>query len=350
MNNPLVPGSHDGSIVDRLVRRHYLLIVQPVIMGMTMDDDAHTSLYAVSYDTSGVDNVDNTVRMPYPARGAAAWHDGDMAPRSEPAQLVPDPDVPGAVMVRIGGIDQSWVDPNHPRRLEFDYMDRIGQHIDAHAPAGQRLRVIHIGGAGMSLARYVAATRPTSPQIVLEPDAALTAQVRASLPLAPHSGIKVRPVDGRTGIAAMPDDYADIVILDAFADGQVPASLVSLDFLADVARVLHADGALLANLVDDRPFAWTRRELAGIVAVFGQASLSAEPAVLKGRRFGNLVAAGCRTGLPVDRLGRLAAGSAFPYRLLWGTALSGFIAGATPFTDADAEPSPAREHWLTWSR
>jgi hypothetical protein len=88
--------------------------------------------------------------------------------------------------------------------------------------------------------------------------------------------------------------------------------------------------------------------LAGIVAVFGIASLSAVPAVLKGRRFGTLVAAGCRTGLPVDRLDRMAAGSAFPYRLLTNASLAGFIAGARPFTDADAEPSPAREHWLTW--
>jgi hypothetical protein len=265
-----------------------------------------------------------------------------------PAQLVPDPDVPGAFLVRVGGIDQSWVDPDEPGRLEFDYMVRIGQHIDAHAPARQRLRVIHVGGAGMSLARYVAATRPTSAQIVLEPDAELTAQVRDAVPLAPHSGIKVRPVDGRTGVAGLPDDYADIVILDAFANGQVPSSLVNIGFFADVARVLHADGALLANLVDDRPFDWSRRVLAGIVAVFGTACLSAEPSVLKGRRFGNLVAAGCRTGLPITRLTRFAAGSAFPYRLLSDASLAGFIAGAAPFTDADAEPSPAREHWLTW--
>ena len=264
------------------------------------------------------------------------------------AELVPDREEPGAWFVRIGGIDQSWIDPDAPQHLEFDYMVRIGQHLDAHAPAGQRLRVIHIGGAGMSLARYVAATRPTSPQIVLEPDAALTAQVRATLPLAPHSGIKVRAVDGRTGIAQLPDDYADIVILDAFADGQVPSSLVSIEFFADVARVLHHDGALLANLVDDRPFDWSRRLMAGVVETFGQASLSAEPAVFKGRRFGNLVGAGCRTGLPLGQLTRRAAGSAFPYRLLSGVELSGFIAGAKPFTDADAEPSPTHEHWLTW--
>ena len=266
----------------------------------------------------------------------------------QPAELVPDREEPGAWFVRIGGIDQSWVDPDAPQHLEFDYMVRIGQHLDAHAPAGQRLRVIHIGGAGMSLARYVAATRPTSPQIVLEPDAALTAQVREALPLSAHSGIKVRALDGRTGVAQLPNDYADVVILDAFADGQVPASLVSVEFFADVARVLHADGALLANLVDDRPFAWSRRLMAGVVEVFGQASLSAEPAVFKGRRFGNLVGAGSRAGLPIGRLTRQAAGSAFPYRLLSGPELDGFLAGARPFTDTDAEPSPARDHWLTW--
>ena len=88
--------------------------------------------------------------------------------------LVPDPDHAGAYTVRVGDTDQSWVDPGDPTRLEFDYMQRIGDVLDTIAPAGERMRVVHVGGAGMSLARYVAATRPTSAQIVLEPDAELT--------------------------------------------------------------------------------------------------------------------------------------------------------------------------------
>jgi spermidine synthase len=279
------------------------------------------------------------------------WQDlvvGGTAGSGSDGAVIPDPHAAGAWLVRVGGIDQSWVDPAHPERLEFDYMLRIGQHIDAHAPAGERLRVVHVGGAGMSLARYVAATRPTSAQIVLEPDAALTAEVRAKAPLPKRSGIKVRATDGRAGVAALPDDYADIVVLDAFADGQVPADLVSADFFRDVSRALTDTGLFVANLVDDRPFDWARRVMAGVVAVFPHCCLGAEPAVFKGRRFGNLVAAGARAPLPDARLDRAAAASPFPYKTLRGPELARFLGGAAPFADSDAQPSPPRAFWPTW--
>ena len=79
--------------------------------------------------------------------------------------LVPDREVRGAFFVRVGGTDQSFVDPADPTRLEFDYAQRMADVIDTIAPAGERIRVVHVGGAGMSLPRYVAATRPRSAQI-----------------------------------------------------------------------------------------------------------------------------------------------------------------------------------------
>ena len=84
-------------------------------------------------------------------------------------------------------------------------------------PAGQRIRVVHVGGAALTVPRYVAATRPTSAQIVLEPDAELTAFVRTQLPLPPRSGIKVRARDGRTGLAELRDAVVELLIMDAFA-------------------------------------------------------------------------------------------------------------------------------------
>ena len=254
--------------------------------------------------------------------------------------LVPDPDVPGAWVVRVGGADQSWIDPSDPSRLEFDYMQRIAAHLDAHAPAGERMRVIHIGGAGMSLARYVAHTRPSSPQIVCEPDAELTQAVREAAPLPKNSGIKVRPVDGRTGLAAMPDDYADVVIIDAFVGTQVPSSLVTVEAFAETHRVLRATGLLLMNVTDKAPFGWSRRVLAGLRLYFGHRSLSAEPSTLKGRRKGNLVLAASAQPLPIDELSREAARAVFSYRMLSGTALESMIGGAQPMHDGAAEASP----------
>jgi spermidine synthase len=262
--------------------------------------------------------------------------------------VIPDPQVPGGWLVRLDGADQSWVDPGNPERLEFDYMVRIAQHIDAQFPGTGRLRVIHIGGGGMSLARYIAATRPTSAQIVLEPNAALTDHVRQVLPLPKRSGIKVRPVDGRSGIEELPPDYADVVILDAFADGQVPAELVTTEFFAAVLPVLHDDGLFVANLIDETPFDWTKRTVSGLMQTWPQTVLSTEPAVLKGRRLGNLVAAASLVPLPLDRLTRLAAGAAFPYKMLSDSKLTSWIGGASPFTDADTRSSPPRNTSRTW--
>ncbi|MDR1355485.1 MAG: fused MFS/spermidine synthase [Propionibacteriaceae bacterium] len=268
--------------------------------------------------------------------------------RETSSQMVPDPSTPGAYLVRVNNIDQSWVSAAHPERLEFDYMQLIGNHIDAHAPAGERLRVVHVGGAGMSLARYVAASRPTSAQIVLEPDATLTALVRSIVPLPRNSGIKVRAIDGLEGVAAMPNDYADIVILDAFAAGQVPAELVTTEYFVNISRILRSNGVLLTNLVDDQQLKWVRRVLAGMAQVFSYVCLQAEPAILKGRRFGNMIAGASLTELPLGELSRRIRSAAFPHTLLWGETLRHFVGNALPFSVNDAAPSPSCQNWPTW--
>jgi hypothetical protein len=75
--------------------------------------------------------------------------------------------------------------------------------------------------------------------------------------------------------------------------------------------------------------------------VFSDVCVIAEAAVLRGRRFGNLVVAASDHGLPVAGLTRRAAADPFPARLVAADALERFIAGTTPITDARAEPSPA---------
>ena len=178
--------------------------------------------------------------------------------------LVPDRTRPRAWTLRVGRTEQSYVDLDDPLRLEFDYVQRIADVLDCLAAEGQRLTVVHVGGAALTLPRYVAATRPSSPQVVLEPDAELTELVRTHLPLPRRSGIKVRAQDGRGGVAALRDDYADVVVLDAFSGSRVPAELTTASFFADVRRVVGARGTLLVNLTDRGPFGYGRRVLAGV--------------------------------------------------------------------------------------
>lgn len=255
-------------------------------------------------------------------------------------RVIPDPDEPGAWIVEIDGVRHSWVDPTDPTRLEFDYMRRIADVVDLCAPEGQRRRFIHVGGAAMTLARYVVHTRPTSAQIVLEPDAALTAEVREKVPLPRNSGIKVREIDGRAGIAAMRPDFADVVIVDAFAGSRVPAELVTVEWFAAIQEVLVAGGVLVMNVTDGADLGWSRRVLAGASRYFSQLAVAVEPALLKGHRFGNLVIAASTSPLPLDGLGRRAASAAFPFRWLSGEALTKFVGGAAPFYDGQSLASP----------
>lgn len=229
------------------------------------------------------------------------------------------------------GMQQSAVDLDDPTRLSFDYMRRIADVIDALPPGP--LRVVHVGGAAMSLPRYVHARRPRSAQIVLEPNAQVIELVRAEAPLPQRSGIKVRPVDGASGIRAVRDASQDVVILDAFADAVTPPELLTVDFAAEVRRVLTTDGVLLANLVDRAPFRVVRDLVAAVTVAFGsetsaRIAVGAEPSALKGRRAGNLVVvSGALPEVPFGEPSPMA------YRVFVGRAVRDSFGGGTARRD-----------------
>ena len=65
----------------------------------------------------------------------------------------------------VDGHPQSAVDVDDPTNVVFEYVRGFVLALTVLAPEGP-LRVTHVGGAGMTLARWVQATRPGSPQIV----------------------------------------------------------------------------------------------------------------------------------------------------------------------------------------
>ena len=272
------------------------------------------------------------------------------------AELVADADRPRAWTLQVDGVPQSHVDLDDPQYLEFEYMRRLGHLADLAAPAGQPLRVLHLGGGGLTLARYVAATRPGSPQLAVDCDEALVDLVRRLLPLdqpgrraaaARASGgrasggrIRVRVGDARAVLAEVRAGSFDLVVADLFAAARTPAHVTTVEFAAAVAAALTPAGVFAANLGDGPPLTHARARVATVRAVFPHACLIADPAVLRGRRFGNLVLAASGAGLPVAGLARQAAGDPFPGRVVAGTELDRFAAGARPRTDAQAEPPP----------
>jgi spermidine synthase len=267
-------------------------------------------------------------------------------------ELLGDADRPGAWMLLVGGVPQSHVDLDDPRHLELEYMRRLGHLIDLAAPAGTPLRVLHLGGGGLTLARYVAATRPGSSQLAVESAAEVAELVRRRLPLtqpgrprarraqAGTGRIAVRVADARAALGQIPAGSFDALVVDVFAAGRTPAHLTSVEFTAAAARALAPAGIYAANVGDGPPLAHARGRVAAVRSVFRHVCVIAEPAVLRGRRFGNLVVAAAGQELPIAGLTRRAAADPFPARVVAGAALDRFVAGARPITDADAEPSP----------
>ena len=266
-------------------------------------------------------------------------------PVADRVEILADADRPGGWMLLLERIRQSYVDLDDPTYLDFEYMRWIAHVVDA-APAGP-LAVTHIGAGAATLVRYVAATRPGSSQIVCEPDAELTQFVRARLPFRREVRVRIRAVDGRAGIAALGRASADLVVLDAFAGGRVPAELGTAEFATEVSRVLRLGGAFVANIGDGGALGYARRFVAAVSTRLTHVMLVTDKSVLNGRRYGNIVVAASGRQLPLEPIRRGLLGEPFPVQVVTGRELTRWLGGAAPFTDADAQrsPSPPEETW-----
>ncbi|MEV1287646.1 fused MFS/spermidine synthase [Micromonospora sp. NPDC049679] len=270
-----------------------------------------------------------TARPPRPSRRAEPIDLGT-------AELVPDPARADGWTLLIDGVEQSYVDLRDPTRLRFEYVRRLASVIDTASPRGRPLRVLHLGAGALTLPRYVAATRPRSTQLVVELDAALVALVRAALPLPGDADVRIEVGDARAAIEELADERFDVVIADVYRGAQLPAHLAGTRFAAAVARVLDPDGIYAVNLTDLPPLAVSRTHAATLRTAFAEVCLIADAALLRGRRYGNVVfAAALQPGrLPVVRLTAAAGRDPVAGRVLHGAEFDTFTVGARPVVDA----------------
>jgi spermidine synthase len=225
------------------------------------------------------------------------------------AELVVDPADPDGVLLSVNDVPSSYVHAD-PTRLDFEYMQWFGDVLEAWLPAPEPLKVTHIGGAGCTMARYIAATRPGSTQVVYEIDAALATLARQAFGLRQVTGVRIRAEDGRTGLAGAPAGVADVVIRDAFAGALVPPHLTTTGWLHVVKAALAPGGLYVANVADQTQLALARREAVTAAAAFAHVALVAEPGQLRGRRYGNVVLLASDAALPQQALTRRLASGA----------------------------------------
>ena len=261
--------------------------------------------------------------------------------RTGEVRLLPDTDLPDAHLLTVDGTPQSYVDLDDPTHLEFEYVRRLAHLADlALPPAPAAVDALHLGGGALTLPRYLAHTRPGSRQLAVEIDPELTEFVRTHLPLDKRARLRVRAADAREALATMKPQAWDLLVSDVFAGARTPAHLTSLEYVQLTAHALRDGGVYAANLADGSPLRFARAQAATVQAVYPHAVLIAEPAVLRGRRYGNLVLAASRHPLPVAALTRATAADPFPARVLAGEELAAWTGGAVPVTDATAADSP----------
>ena len=259
------------------------------------------------------------------------------------AEIEEDPYVPGALVLLVDGTPQSHINLRDPSDLFFEYMRRIGHVIDLIRMPGAPISALHLGGGAFTLPRYIEATRPGSRQQVIELESALVGLVREAAPLPKRASIRVRHGDARETLGKLPAGMSgamDLVIVDIFAGSRTPAHVSSTEFYELIVPLLASDGVVVVNVADGTGQAFARGQAATLTELFPAVAVIAEPQVLKGRRFGNVILVASTSEPALDWLPRLLAGGPHPARMLVGRELKDWIAGARPVADANASPSP----------
>jgi spermidine synthase len=239
-----------------------------------------------------------------------------------------DPDDPQGWTVVVGGVPSSYVHLGDPTRLDFEYMRWTGDLLDVLGDAGQPLHCVHIGGAGCTLPRFVAATRPGSRQVVLESDEEVVRMARERFGYSRRSGFRLRVADGLDGLTALTDASWDVVVRDAFAGAETPTHLTTTRFVSEVSRVLSPAGVYVANIADVPGLGLTRREVVTARTVFGQVALIGETQHLRGRRYGNVLLVASRGELPIAELTRRIRSGPVPARVVPPEDTAALAAGA----------------------
>ncbi|WP_157497397.1 spermidine synthase [Leifsonia sp. Leaf264] len=210
-------------------------------------------------------------------------------------RLDEDPFVPGSFILSVDGIRQSHVDPADPTRLFFEYTRRIGHVIDLVADPGQPIRALHLGGGAFTLARYVAATRPGSEQVVVEIDREQTDFVLERMPLAEPSGISIVFSDARAALSRLERDGEiafDVIIVDIYIALESPEYVGVRGFFDELVPLLALGGAIVVNVADGRTHIQTHAQRLELGRVVEATLATAPPRVLAGEEVGNIVLVG----------------------------------------------------------
>ena len=254
-------------------------------------------------------------------------------------ELERDPFRPNAWVLKINGAESSHIDLDDPSELDFEYMRWFAAFITERWPGPAPLRMLHLGGGACTMARWAAATYRDARQVVVEIDGRLAELVRQwfDLPRAPR--LRIRVDDAGEVLAGRQDGSRDVIIRDVFVRRTTPYPLITVETVRQAHRVLGPGGIYLVNCGDARDLRGVRAECAAMAAVFGHVALISDPAMLKGRRTGNVVIAGSDEPIGTDpALARDLLLGAVPAQVWGDTKVRRWCAGAAVPEDGGPDP------------
>ena len=114
--------------------------------------------------------------------------------------------------------------------------------------------------------------------------------------------MRLRTGDARDVLGRVPEGAFDLTVSDVFAAARIPKHLTSVEYYGPAKRALRPTGVHAVNLADGdarlRPDLH-RRQVATAKRYFAHVVLVADPGILRGRKFGNLVLMASDAQLPV---------------------------------------------------
>lgn len=265
--------------------------------------------------------------------GAAAAPSGcDVETTYHCLAVAEDPVRPDGRVLVLDGLRHSYVDLDDPTHLDFAYIQAMASVLDTAFPADEPLTAHHLGAGGLTLPRYLAATRPGTASRVSEIDAGVVEadlDLLGSLP----DGVEVAVEDGRLAIGDLAPGTLDLVVGDAFGGVSVPWHLATVEALAGIERGLREDGVYVANIIDHGPLDFARAYVRTSAELFDEVVLLAAPDVLAGDDGGNLVLVASDEPVDVDAVTASFADRDLDWAAMAGDELAAWTADAPVLTD-----------------
>ena len=178
---------------------------------------------------------------------------------------------PGGRSLIIDQLRHAHVDLDDPTFLDIRYM-RLFADVSDSLPDGP-IRVLHVGGGGFSLPRYLNAIRPGTENVVLELDPELVDIAEVQLGLTDADSLDIRTGDARLHLDDLADDSFDLIVGDAYSGSSVPWHLTTVEVVEQFDRLLSPGGTYMMNVIDGNENRFADAQLATLGEVFDELAL-----------------------------------------------------------------------------